>query len=283
MKSKSLKNALASMLAIHCLPLAAPASAAPLVLPPADIFYTSFESNETPAYNTGTLIGQNGWVGSTTSPYQIVANNVTPGTPDGSQMVKITGSNAITSLTYASPALMGDLYFSALAAFNVSTVNLADTLISRMYLNNSSANFNGAGFGIRQVNSQYEFYYLSSTNVATSFGSINASADTFYRFEADVDIDARKYVLRVYDYQTNVLLASASDLAFRNGGPDSFNYLRLQNVSVDFSSYYDQVWLSTTPVPEPSTMAFLIGGGLLLIGGRRFLRRSLSRTGEIFR
>jgi len=254
---------------------------APLLLPPASVLYTSFEENDTPPYFAGRLDGQNGWLlkGSTVqSSAQVVigGSGGNPPSPDGLQMVALRNAKnnqgvfagpPKVSLQFATTPYTDSLYFSGLTGFS-GTLTEATGVISRFYLNGTNE-FNGVIFGLQKSGDDVRFFY-NNGNAAVSFGDSVASADTFYRFEVDVDIAGKKFDIRVYDYATNTLLGSSQDAAFR-GDTASLSYLRLNNLSNpptngdDFATYYDQVWISTNPIPEPAAVSLLFGSGFLMM------------------
>ncbi len=272
--------------------LASPVLAAPLVLPPADTYSTSFESTDVPPYSLGNINGQNGWSlkGSTVlSSAQIIngGSGGAPATPDGTQMLALRnaptsggapGGSPKVALQFATTALTDTLHFSGLTAFS-GTIGTSTDIISRFYLNDSANEFNGVIFGLRQESGSLRFFYNDGLS-ATSFGSVNALADTFYRFELDIQITSRTFDIRVYSHDNNTLLGSYEGAAFR-GTTSSLSHLRLNNLSTgttptgdNFVTYYDQIWInSTAAVPEPSTWALLLGAGalFLLITHRRKL------------
>lgn len=263
--------------------------AAPLLLPEADLFYTSFESDGTPPYSPGMLRNQNGWVRNGTlvdAAGEVVVGGTGgyPSSPDGSQMVRLVnalngsgahGGSPIMSVNFASEAVTDKLYFSGVTGFS-GTITEETKIISRMYLNNSSAEWMGVIVGIQQDAGKLRFFYTQQGNTAvpTSFGA-EASADAFYRFEVDVDIAGKSYAIRVYDSASDSLLASADDGAFRNNTAVTMNYLRINNLSNfpttgdQFVTYYDQLWISTQAIPESSSLALIAGGAAIAFCIRR--------------
>ncbi len=255
---------------------------APVVLPEANLFSTSFEE---PDYLPGTVYGQNGWTRSGTTvdtPGMVIEDGTGAplSAPDGTQMLQLSnpngqyGTGPYANLKFTEEAATDRLYFSAVTAFSGSiTANTG--LISRFYLNNTSDNFYGAAFGIHQQGGELRFFYLNAKNEYVSFGEALAEADTFYRFEADLDITGLSYVVRVYDYEENTLIASTDKGFFRASKAIDINYLRITNSSNyntngdNYVTYYDQIWISTLPIPEGSTTALLSSTLLLLIPVRR--------------
>lgn len=266
---------------------------ASLVLPEANVFYTSFEE---PDYTLGSLYGQNGWVrnGSTVDASGLVVAGGTdgdPAAPAGNQMAKLLNakSGSITyggapyaSLKFTNTPLTEKLYFSAVTGFS-GTISESTGLISRFYLNNSTDNFFGAAFGIHQDGGELRFFTMfpggTGNATAVSFGTELAQENVFYRFEVDMDIIAKSYEIRVYDYVTNELLASSDEGRFRGDRAATIDYVRLGNSSNpatngdDFVTYYDEIWISTNPIPEPSLVGVFVGAAALAaVVARRRLR-----------
>lgn len=272
-------------------------SAAPLILPPANVFYTSFESSGSPVYSAGALSGQNGWSlkGSTVNAAaQVIIGGSAgvPASPDGSQMVALRNAKNSQNVYAGSPkaalqfstiAHADALYFSGITGYS-GTISENTGVISRLYLNDTSE-FNGVIFGLHQDGEEVRFFY-NNGQTATSFGSI-ATADTFYRFELDINIATKKFDIRVYSEADNLLLGSSTGAAFR-GNTATLSYLRLNNLSNptgngdDFVTYYDQIWISTQAIPEPATWGLLLGGcGFLMLAHRRPRRTVLAKPSPL--
>lgn len=238
----------------------------------ANVYYTSFESNEEPGYITGNLSGQNGWSAGNQGGQRVVitGGGVNPVAPNGLQLVSLDGTDLWQNLKFTDEALTERLYFSI--ASSISGTVTEDGLLTRLYLNNTSNGFHGAAFGIHREDGKLRFYTQfkdGSNNGSTryTFGDVEASLDTFYRFEVDMDISGKSYLIRVYDFESGDLLAASADGGFRGDLSINIDYLRLNtstNSANDITAYFDQVAISTTPIPEPSSLALLVGSGVLL-------------------
>lgn len=229
------------------------------------LFATSFENDEIPGYSEGTLKAQNEWVlsGAVKASAEVVSGGTEgdPAAPDGHHLLRLKNlkdhfdkdkAGPYANLQFSQSPLTGQLHFSGLTAFSGS-VSEKTGHISRIYLSEAGQfGFHGAALGIWQDQGELRFFVMDESNRGgkahyVSFGDEHPKADTFYRFEADVDIVTKQYEVRVYDPATNRLLAESGSRKFRNKQEVAMNYLRLNNAcnpsinGDDFTTYYDKI------------------------------------------
>ncbi|MDQ8194777.1 hypothetical protein QEH59_10095 [Coraliomargarita sp. SDUM461004] len=263
-----------------------------LVVPDDNVYYTSFE---TPDYALGNVVGQDGWTlsGTTaTTAAEIVVN----GEVDylgGDQMLRLKNATwpsgtprgtPIVNNEFTDTAMTDKLYFSGVTAFSGTITENETGIISRFYLNNASNSFYGAAFGIHQDitnDNELHFFYMNTSGSAVSFGTAQAAADTFYRFEIDMDIAAKSYEIKVFDYESDSLIATSDSGVFRGDTAMSINYLRVSNSSSittdNYETYYDEIVISSTPIPESRSLPVYLGlASFLFVLNRRRPSRSFS-------
>lgn len=243
--------------------------------PEGTVFSTSFEQSDTPPYVADALREQKhwGWILNSAPKKEgamIVVGGAdgAPAASGGSQMLRLKSTRTIfdpetngpyASIVFTDTPLEDELYFSGVTGF-LGEITAKTEIISRFYLNNSAKgkSFLGLSFGIWQKDGELRFFYTKAPRGGVIvLGKALAQEGKLYRFEADVNIVEKAYKIRVYDCETNKLLASASNGKFRGDLPVAINFLRLNNASdaVEsgdaFVTYYDDLWIGTAPAAKP--------------------------------
>ncbi len=206
--------------------------------PPADIFETSFESDQN--YRTGWVQDQNGWGVDRTvqNPNEvdvIVGGVMDLPVPVGTQMLRSTACPAGANLTFTQAPPEDFFTFSALFAYeplNPENIN------SKFLISDKELKFGGACFGVTKRDGAPVFFYRDGEEEQILAPGQAAEPGVFYRFECDVDIAEKSFTVRVFDHEKNALLGEAK-------GKILNNMRKFDNLLIFMAPtvYIDDIWI----------------------------------------
>ncbi len=218
---------------------------------------------ESPLYTLGALGGQNGWTTDGTGA-ATVENSIFE---SGSQAVRLSG----TATTWHFPSLSytqtpGEIVSVNSGIYRASSVTTTKNFGYFLDAYSSTARIARVGLGSNNNGAPAIFAtYNGPSGAGTYILATGLSWDTWYDFRLDLNLNTDTFDLYVNNtlYGSNLaFLATATDLS------DVDLQMSVTTGATDVG-YFDNYSITTSPVPEPGTIALVTLGGLALIGVRR--------------
>lgn len=233
-----------------------------IVLPEPNLFFTGFEADEGYTVDAAVTIGEPTVVAVSRSDIVSGGNSGRPIAPQGSAYASISRNSTQESYLITKPFssnIESDFHMSLQLAWTGSMDwgHTADPL-ARVILGEHGGpdgNFRGITFGILGDKGDENLYAVARTRIDNvdiniKISETPLSQDVFYRYELDVNWEEKMYDIRVYGDE---LLGSLTNIAFSStaANPLSFvDMIHYHTGSPFHTLYVDEVWVSTTPIPE---------------------------------